>query len=209
MRLFILGASGGVGRCLIEQALARGHAVTAQSRSGNGLQPGPGLRIVIGQPADAAFLGRAMAHHDAVVICVGTGDRGPTTLFSDVTASVLQAMQAAGVRRLVAVTGVGAGDSRGHGGWLYNRVIFPLFTRNRYRDKDRQEAMIRRSATDWTIVRPAPFARKATGRAPEIFATIPAGLQLRAITRPEVADFILTCLEQNGFLHQTPFIGHR
>ncbi|MFN3711800.1 MAG: NAD(P)H-binding protein, partial [Alishewanella aestuarii] len=66
MRLFVLGASGGVGRCLLEQGAARGHAITAQSRSGNGLVPGAALHIATGEPTDAAFLRRHMASHDAV-----------------------------------------------------------------------------------------------------------------------------------------------
>lgn len=208
MRLFVIGASGGVGRCLLERAAARGHAITAQSRSGNGLVPGAALHVVKGEPTDAAFLRQHMTGHDAVVICLGIDSRAPTTLFSDTTAAVLQAMDAAGLRRLVAVTGIGAGDSKGHGGFVYNRIIFPLFTRNRYLDKDRQEALIERSRLDWTIVRPAPFARSSGAGPLRVVTQIPPGLQLRRVTRQEVAGFILDCLEQASFLRQKPFIGH-
>ena len=45
-------------------------------------------------------------------------------------------MKAAGVKRLISVTGLGAGDSRGHGGLLYDAVIFPLLLRRVYDDKD-------------------------------------------------------------------------
>lgn len=206
--MFVLGASGGVGRCLLEQGAARGHAITAQSRSGNGLVPGAALHIATGEPTDAAFLRQHLAGHDAVVICLGIASRAPTTLFSDTTAAVLEAMDAESIRRLVAVTGIGAGDSKGHGGLVYNRVIFPLFTRNRYLDKDRQEALIERSSLDWTIVRPAPFARSSGAGALRVVTHIPPGLQLRRVTRQEVACFILDCLEQATFLRQKPFIGH-
>jgi NAD(P)H-binding len=57
--------------------------------------------------------------------------------------------------RLVAVTGLGAGDSRGHGGLLYDGVVLPLLLKRVYDDKDVQEWIIRSSGLDWTIVRPS------------------------------------------------------
>lgn len=208
MRLFVLGASGGVGSCLLEQAVARGHHVTAQTRSASKLTETEAVDIAVGAPTDAAFLRRHVSGQDAVVICLGIDRPGRTTLFSETTKAVVEAMGAAAVRRLVAVTGVGAGDSKGHGGWLYNHVIHPLFTRNRYADKDRQEAIIEGSDLDWTIVRPAPFALRAGSGPLQVHTEIPEGLQLRSITRAEVAGFILDSLESGRFLRQKPFIGH-
>ncbi|MCU7431018.1 SDR family oxidoreductase [Paracoccus denitrificans] len=208
MRFFVLGASGGVGSCLLEQAVARGHRITAQTRSTAKLTETEAVAVAVGSPTDEAFLRRHIAGHDAVVICLGIDRQGRTTLFSETTKAVVEAMQAAGVRRLVAVTGIGAGDSKGHGGWLYNRIIYPLFTRNRYADKDRQEAIIEQSGLDWTIVRPAPFSARAGSGPLQVHTEIPHGLQLRSITRAEVAGFILDSLEGARFLRRKPFIGH-
>ena len=113
-----------------------------------------------------------------------------------------------GPRRLIAVTGVGAGETRGHGGLLYDRVIFPLFTRTIYADKERQEALIAESGLDWTIVRPAPFARKAPGGPIEIHASVAPDLVLRRITRAEVARLLLELAETGGRVGQTLFVGH-
>ena len=99
-----------------------------------------------------------------VVFALGVDATGPTSLFSDATKILITAMQAAGVRRLVAITGIGAGETRGHGGLIYDWIIFPLFTRHRYADKDRQEALIEASGLDWVIVRPAPFDRAFDAR---------------------------------------------
>jgi hypothetical protein len=117
-------------------------------------------------------------------------------------------MRRAGVNRLVAVTGIGSGETRGHGGWLYNWVIFPLFTRNRYTDKNRQEALIQASDLDWTIVRPAPFSHAEAGGALQVFDPVPAGLQLTQVHPREVARFILDELGTNSYLRKKPFIGH-
>jgi putative NADH-flavin reductase len=208
MRLLVLGASGGVGSKLVQRAVAHGHHVTAQTRDPARLDEKAGVSVIVGSPTDEAFLKRHVAGHDAVVLATGIDGTGKTTLFSQSAGAVIAAMRAAGVRRLVAITGIGAGETRGHGGWLYNRVIFPLFTRNRYADKDRQEAMIERTDLDWTIVRPAPFAARAGGGRWTVVTDIPPGLQLRSITRAEVAGFILDCVEDGGFIRQKPFIGH-
>jgi putative NADH-flavin reductase len=77
-----------------------------------------------------------------------------TRLFSESTRILVDAMKAAVVKRLITVTGLGAGDSRGHGGLLYDAIVFPLLLKRVYDDKDVQESIVRSSGLDWTIVRP-------------------------------------------------------
>ncbi len=60
-------------------------------------------------------------------------------------------------RRLVCITGMGAGDSKGHGGFVFDRIFNPLMLRNLYVDKDRQESLIRASDLDRIIIRPSVF----------------------------------------------------
>jgi uncharacterized protein YbjT (DUF2867 family) len=208
-RIAVLGASGGVGRRVVERALARGWAVSAQTRDGAKLGAlADRVQIVEGAPGDPACLRRLLAGADAVVFALGIDRGGATTVFSDTTRALLKAMAAEGVTRLVAVTGVGAGETRGHGGFLYDRIVFPLFTRKRYADKDRQEALIAASDTDWTIVRPAPFSeRPATGPLQAVTGVRPE-TRLRRVTRDEVADFIVDALASGGYRHQRPFVGH-
>lgn len=208
MKLLVLGASGGVGSKLVQQAVAHGHQVTAQTRNPANLVETASAGVIVGSPTDEAFLRRHVAGHDAVILAIGIDSTGKTTLFSDCTKTVITAMQAAGVKRLVAITGVGTGESRGHGGWFYNHVVFPLFTRNRYADKDLQEALIEETNLDWTIIRPAPFATRAGSGRWTIAMDIPPDLQLRSITRTEVAAFVLDCVENGKYIQQKPFIGH-
>jgi len=121
MRLLVPGASGGVGRLLVEQALARGHVVTAQTRRAAKLAELAGrVRILEADPLDAAAIGRAVEGQEAALYALGTDRFGPTTFFSDSTRILLEAMARSGVRRLVAITGVGAGETRGHGGFWYD-----------------------------------------------------------------------------------------
>ena len=86
-----------------------------------------------------------------------------TRLFSVATRILVDAMEATAIKRLICVTGLGAGDSRGHGGLLYNAAL-SLFLGRIYADKDAQEWIIRRSSLDWTIARPTvPTTGQRTG----------------------------------------------
>lgn len=208
MRLLVLGASGGVGREVIREAVARGHVVTAQTRTPGKIHGTEQVFEVVGSPTDVAFLKSACAGQDAVIVTIGVDHLGATSLFSDTTAALITAMTAVGVRRIVAVTGVGTGETRGHGGWLYNRIIYPFFTRHRYLDKERQELLLEASALDWTIVRPAPFADRVEGPL-EVLTEIAPDVQLRAVTRAEVAHFLVEEVEQRRYAGRKPFIGHQ
>lgn len=209
MRFLLLGASGSVGRRILVQGRARGHTIRAQTRDAARLanQP-PGIEVVVADPTAVGALRALVAGQEAVIISLGTTPGRRTTLFSDVTTKLIAVMEAANVRRLVAITGVGVGETRGHGGFWYDRVIYPLFTRPLYEDKDRQECLIRESTLDWVLVRPAPF--KATiGSAPfEILTDVTADTVLRRITRDEVASFVLDQLGNDRYLRKFAFIGH-
>jgi putative NADH-flavin reductase len=205
----ILGASGGVGHRLADLALAAGYRVRAQSRVADRIDPRGGrIEIAAFEPTDAEALGRFVRGVRAVVFAIGIDRLGPTTLFSESTAALIPAMRACGVRRLIAITGVGAGETRGHGGLFYDRFIFPLFTRSRYADKERQEEMIVGSGLDWTIVRPAPYRSHVPDSPLEVYTDVPPDLVLSSVTRDEVAAFVLDEIATGQHLGQKPFIGH-
>lgn len=205
----VLGASGGVGRRIVDRALAQGYEVAAQTRDAGKLDDiADRVRVHAFDPRDRAELGPFLHAADAVVFALGVRTAGATTLFSDTTAALLPEMRNAGARRLIAITGVGAGDTRGHGGFVYDRIVFPLITRRIYRDKERQEALIADSGLDWTIVRPAPFADRPADGPLQVVTEVGPDTVLRRITRDEVAAFVVDQLASDAYLHQRPFIGH-
>ena len=209
MKILILGATGSIGRRLVPQALAMGLEVTALVRDPSKFeQSDEHLRLTVGDALDPVAVDAAVRGQDAVIFSLGRSNpRTPTTLFSEATRILILSMEAHGVRRLVCITGIGAGDSRGHGGFLYDKIIFPWFTKETYSDKDRQEALIRESSLDWIVVRPASFTN-----GPQIgnlrALTDLKGVTIRSISRADTAAFVLEQLGSDRFLHQTPLVGY-
>src|SRR3990172_4412879 len=156
MNVLIVGATRGIGFELLRQALEHQHTVTVLARSPHQLSINPQrIKVVKGDILDPNAVETATAGQDAVCCSIGTGPTWkPVAVFSEGTKNLLQAMQKHGVKRLICVTGIGAGDSKGHGGFLYHRIFNPLLLRSIYADKDRQEALIKASNVDWVIVRP-------------------------------------------------------
>jgi putative NADH-flavin reductase len=208
MKVLIIGATGGTGRILLDRALEQGHQVTALARNPSAVAPRDYRpRVLWGNALDLEAVEAAVAEQDAVLSVLGTRSRKPTTLFSASTANLVAAMKKHGVRRLVCLTGIGAGDSKGHGGFLYDRVLLPFVVRNQYEDKDRQEGIVRRSGLEWVIVRPARLTNEPAKGEYQIFLS---GDSYRAttISREDVSAFILAQLSEERYLHHAPVISY-
>jgi putative NADH-flavin reductase len=209
MNLLIIGATRGIGFQLLEQALQAEHVITALVRD---LQKMPKqhdrLRVVQGDILDLGAVQRAMAEQEAVCVTIGIGITWkPVTVFSQGTRNVLEAMLQQGVRRLICITGIGAGDSKGHGGFLYDRLFNPLLLKAIYEDKDRQEALIRASDTDWTIVRPGFLTNGPLTKKYQVITDL-TGITAGKISRADVAHFILEELATNRYLGQAPLLTY-
>ena len=209
MKLLIIGASRGIGRQLLEQALKAGHLVTAMARHPENLpRQQEGLQTVAGDILDASRVQQAVAGQEAVCLTIGVGVTiKPVTVFSQGTKNVLAAMAEHGVRRLVCVTGIGAGDSAGHGGLLYDRLFKPLLLKTIYEDKDRQEALIRASDTDWTIVRPGFLTNGPLTENYRVLTDL-WGITADKISRADVAHFMLEELSAPRYVGQTPLLTY-
>ena len=207
MNILIVGATRGIGRQLLEQALASGHSVTALVRDPQRLATQhERLRIVKGDILDADSVSRAMGGQNAV--CCSIGVKVPwiiITVFSEGTKNLLWAMQQNGVKRLICVTGIGAGNSRGHGGFFYDCIFYPLIAWPIYADKNRQESLIRASDLEWTIVRPGFLTNGPMTKSYRALTNL-TGVTAGRISRADVAHFMLMELQSNQYMKQTPLV---
>ena len=206
-KILVLGATGGTGRLIVAQSLARGYDVTALVRSPGKAKILPGAKLVVGDARDPKVLREALRGRDAVVSALGTpaSPFREVTLLSEATRTLVGAMRDEGVARLVAVTGIGAGDSRGHGGFAFDRLILPLLLRHVYADKDRQEDIVRQSGLDWVLVRPTVLSNKPGRGAVRALVDL-AGFHGGSIAREDVARFVLDQVETDAWIGRTPLI---
>jgi uncharacterized protein YbjT (DUF2867 family) len=207
MRILVMGATGATGRLIVGEAVAKGYEVVALVRSKAKAADLAGAELIEGDARDAAALTRAIAGCDAVISSLGTS-MSPfreVNMLSTATRALVGVMAEQSIRRLVCITGMGAGDSRGHGGFFYDRLFEPLMLRKVYKDKDRQESAIRASALDWIIVRPTVLNDKpARGRIRAL--TDLSGVHGGTISRADVADFVVQQVTADMWLRKAPLI---
>jgi putative NADH-flavin reductase len=198
MRLFILGATGGTGRQLIGQALARGHQVTAFVRSPEKLGARQqGLSVQQGDPRDAAALNVALSGHDAVLSALGPPGPRRSTILRDSALSTVSAMQSAGIRRLLIVSAAILFEDMGVLAALLRRTLL----RNVVVDSGEMEQVVTASNLEWTIVRPPRLTTAPpTGRYQVADNRYPPGK--RALSRADLAHFLLDELDQRIHLRQ-------
>jgi len=206
-KILVLGATGGTGRLIVSQALARGYQVTALVRSPEKASDLKGAKLVVGDARDERALRDALEGQDAVVSALGTpaSPFREVTLLSTATRALVDAMKAEHVSRLVCITGLGAGDSAGHGGFLFDNLIFPLLLKRVYADKNRQEAIVRDSGLDWILVRPSVLSDKPGGKTIRALTDL-SDFHGGTISREDVATFVLNQLHADSWLHRSPLI---
>jgi uncharacterized protein YbjT (DUF2867 family) len=205
MKVLVLGATGGTGRLIVRDALAKGHSVVALVRA-KVRSHLPGAELIEGDARDEETLARALDGCDAVVSALGTGmGFREVSLLTVATRALVTAMTRSGVRRLVCISALGVGDSQGHGGFIFDRLFQPLLLSHAYKDKDGQEAAIRASSLDWVVVRPAMLTDDlARGRVRAV--TDLDSVQGGKIARADVAQFVLEQLTANTWLRRTPVL---
>lgn len=197
--ILIIGATSGIGRAAVDEALSRGLPVRAFARSAGDLPPAPRLEPCAGDATDARDVARALQGTRAVIQALGVKERlamlwEEETLFSQSTRILLDEMPKAGVSRLVAVTGFGAG--RSHSALsLLERIGHRAILGKPYADKTRQEEMITASELDWTIARPVILSNGGRSNRLKVLRD-PAEWRNGIVSRADVAGYLVDAVEQ-------------
>jgi len=200
MKLFILGATGGTGRHLVQQALARGHEVTALVRSPQKItRRDPKLTVITGDPLGATDIRAALPGHDAVISALGPHTPARTTAARDSARAAVGAMRDAAVNRLLVVSGALLFSDVGLLAPLFF-VVRGLFS-NVAQDHREAEQHVMNSGLQWTISRP-PYL--SDGPLTGVYRVREGGhppLGLR-ISRADLAHFLLDAVDKNSYLHK-------
>jgi uncharacterized protein YbjT (DUF2867 family) len=208
VNVLIFGATGGTGRELVRQALDRGHSVTAFARDPSALGERDGVTWLAGDVLDATAVERAVVGHDVVLCVLGAPATKPGNVRSQGTSNIVRAMENAGPRRLICQSTIGLGETRGLLPPLYRYVIVPFLLRRTFAEHERQEAAVRSSVLEWTIVRAAALTDgQRTGSYRHGLPPAVGSIEFE-ISRADVADFTVGLLSGDAYLQESPCVSY-
>lgn len=194
-RVLIMGASKGIGLETVRKAINSGHHVRAFARSAHTISLDHfELEKVRGDALNQDDVNAALKDIDIVIQTLGVGFRelfASVSLFSEATKLLLPAMKHCSVKRLICVTGFGAGDSSASISAL-QRLPFDAVFGHAYADKTIQEQIIKSSDLDWTLVRPGVLTGNLCAGSYQAFDQ-QKDWRNGIIARSDVADF---CIKQ-------------
>lgn len=193
VKVAVFGSTGKTGLQIVQQALERGYTVVAAARSPQKLTiQHEALAAVACDVLQPDSLAAVMFGVDAVIVAIGGDGISDSRTRSEGTANILQAMRAAEVDRILAVSTAGVGDSIDQLGMLA-RVFVRLIIHKAVADHTRQEKSIRSSGMRWTIGRPGGLTDGA--RSGGCQADPDGTISIRQVSRADVASFLLDALE--------------
>ena len=199
MKLAIFGATGKTGAEVVKQALETGHNITAFVRNPDRMViQDEKINLITGDVFDPAGVAQAVKGQDAVICVLGAGnDLKKTTVRTTGTVNIIAGMQEHNVKRLLVVTAMGVGESWDTLSWI-NKLFFATLLKSSRDDHETQEAAVKESNIDWTIIRPSGLQDAPRSGVYEYGVNIPAVKS--TIARADIADLIVKELEKNELI---------
>lgn len=202
-KVIVFGATGKTGRHVWQKALDQGHKVTVFVRSPQKIErTDPNLHVVKGDVFNAESVADAVAGHNAAIVCLGSIGLSDKTTLTTGTKHVIDGMVKhargdQGRGRLIVLSAAGANESWSQIGWM-SRILFKTMLRNVFADHHSQEALVKESPLEWTIVRAAILKDKpGSGQ-----YTVSNIAKSSNINREDVADFLVKQVTDRTYIKQ-------
>ncbi len=221
MKLTIFAATGGVGRHVLEQAVAAGNDATVVVRDPKRVSAKVRAITADLTTADPDALAHAVEGTDAVLSCLGPRSKAEAGVVSQGTRAIVAAMKATDIRRLVVISAAPIGTVPSPGrpkppkhdpgdGFFIRNLGAPLVKavfHTQYADLAVMEDVLRDSGLDWTAMRPPRLTDKPgtgayrTARGQNVRGG-------RSISRADVAHGMLRVLDQADTIGHTIGIAY-
>lgn len=211
--IVVFGAGGRTGREVVSQALQAGHSVTAFVRTipeHNALPLHEKLHFITGDARNYVNVRDTISGHDVVinVIAPRLGDSTNYDISLVATRNILQAMKERGLRRYIGQAGAWATEFIEDAS-LPMRIAFGIFLpiKNIYAYKKLEDAEVKQSELDWTLVRCGILTDKPQAPVKVSMLHRKCGIfEIPKISRKSVAAFHISILEDQNFYKKTPVI---
>ncbi|GAB4032338.1 NAD(P)-dependent oxidoreductase [Spirosoma gilvum] len=203
MQVLVVGATGGTGKQAVEQALQRGHYVTAFVRDSSklGIQH-PNLTILTGDVLNPETLLPAVRRQEVVLCALGSRPGQKDETVAQGTINLMDVMKRCRVQRLLVVSSLGVGTSYEEAP-LPSKLIIKTLLKGAIDEKEKQEKAIRESDLDWIIARPTRLTDGPLTGQYRLGEHLPfSTFSLPSINRADVAAFLLDQLENDTYLRK-------
>ena len=202
MNIAIIGAGAGIGLESVNQALEKGHKVTALSTNTNHINDHPNLIKINGSATSPVDLKKAINDSEAVLITVGTKSKKATTLFSDIAKTLIHVSSELNFSSPVfVITGFGTGESKNYLSF-FMRTVISLFLKDQYINKTEMEELIAKSDLKWEIIRPGMLTNGSAASTYKVLSGLQKGMKVGKISRADVANFLVDEAENQRFIYQ-------
>lgn len=210
MQVTVFGATGRIGRLVVDRLLEDGHRVVAFVRDPDRVhRTTPGLTLLPGRLTDRAAVAEALRGGDAVISALGPRLRGGGGLdLADGTRVIVTAMRGEGITRFVGLATPSVADPRDSPHWkrrlrlFLARSLFP----HALHELAQMAEIVTASDLDYTLVRIVSATdgpRRGTAR-PGFFGHDPIAM---SSTRADIADFLVDQLADRRFSRAMPVLS--
>lgn len=208
MKIALFGATGKTGSRVLVRALAGGHEVNALVRSPGKLPERPdALTVVEGDMMNAEDVAKTLAGAEAVIMAAGPVKSSPPDLLGVSARNIIHAMNEAGIRRLVWLTGAGVIDERDAKSFSRTliRGLMKVVAGKMLAGSERSYDIVKGSGLDYTVVRPPMLADEPGGTGLEAGYKPPKPI---SVGRDDLAAFLLACATEAKYIGESPLLTY-
>jgi putative NADH-flavin reductase len=210
MKILLLGATGRTGKCIIEEALKRGHKISAIARNPDKLK-GYEIDITQGTPYEYETVEKAIDGCEAVINTLNVSRKSdnpwsplaaPKDMISKSASNVIQAMGKKGIKRFIALSTIGAGRSWKATPLILKVVVSISNLKHAFLDHGRQEEILENSSVDYTVCR-APMLTEKPNNTGAIAVKEGEKPSTMYLSRYSAAEFFIRIIENNEHIRET------
>lgn len=216
-RILLYGATGRTGGLVLNYALQQGYTVTTLVRNPTKLMvQSDNLTVIKGLPTSLDDVRKAMRGCDLVISTLSALSDSEAFSLKNVPAphtlettmqNTITSMAEQGLKRIVTLSSIGAGDSRPYAPWYMRLVIKLTNFKITFADHDAQEFLLMNSGLDWTVAR--PVALNNNGETKELNVSYRETPSPFSISRKRLAAFMVDCLATDEFVHKAPLLSEQ
>jgi uncharacterized protein YbjT (DUF2867 family) len=209
MKILLLGSTGRTGRLVIEEAIRRGHKISAIARDPEKLKDYQ-IDIIKGTPYDFKTVEKAISGCEAVINTLNISRKSdnpwarlvsPKDLISKSATNAVTAMMEAGIKRFIALSTIGAGRS-----WKSTPVILRFIVscsnlKYAFRDHGKQEDILQNSTLEYTICR-APMLSSEINTKGTVAVKESENPPKMLLSRNSAAEFFIKIIENKEYIRE-------